>query len=123
MSDKPKRKFGGRTSATRPKGSGIPAGGVGHGPGKPPAPFSTEYQPPSEAKKAGHEIGAEIRAAIAAKRWDILGAQMQRALDPDHPQGHQASKDLLDRIMPPESKVEHDGAIIVATGVVRDGDT
>ncbi|CAB4156999.1 hypothetical protein UFOVP747_3 [uncultured Caudovirales phage] len=113
---------GGRTAGTRPKGSGIPAGGTGHGPGKPPAAFSSEYQPPAEAKKAGHEIGAEIRAAIASKRWDILNAQMSRALDPEHPQGHQASKDLLDRIMPPESRVEQDVAITVATGVVRGDD-
>lgn len=72
---------------------------------RPPTPFSRTNQPSPEAKKAGHEVAAEIRARIAAHKEAILQAQLDRALSAEHPQGHQAAKDLLDRIMPPESKI------------------
>jgi hypothetical protein len=109
--------MGGRTSATRPKGngpghggpaSGTPAGGHGYGPGAGPAKaFTSEQQPTGEAKSAGKEVAAEIKAQIAARKEEILAAQFTRALDTKHPQGHAAAKDLLDRIAPPTAQLEH----------------
>ena len=49
-------------------------------------------------------MAAEMRASIAERRQALLEAQMARALNPEHPQGHAAAVNLLDRIMPPESK-------------------
>lgn len=92
--------------AAQGAGHGGPAKGPGHGG---PAtglytPFSSTAQPSAQAKLAGKAVAAEIRAAIAAKRDAILEAQMIRALDPSHPHGHAAAVDLLNRIMPPETK-------------------
>jgi hypothetical protein len=125
----------GRTSTTRPKGNGpghggpargASASGAGYGPGAGPAKsFAADHQPPGEAKSAGHEIAAEIRARIAARKEEIIAAQFSRALDPMHPQGHAAAKDLLDRIAPPETKQTVSGdadaplAFTIVTGVPR----
>jgi hypothetical protein len=108
--------MGGRTSTTRPKGngsghggpaSGAPASGAGYGPGAGPAKaFTSEQQPTGEAKSAGKEVAAEIRARIAAQKDAILDAQLARATDAMNPQGHAAAVDLLNRIMPPVSKIE-----------------
>jgi hypothetical protein len=76
------------------------------GPGAPARAFSADYQPPPEAKAAGHDIARAIRERIAARKDEILSAQLARATDPAHPQGHQAAADLLNRVMPPESKVQ-----------------
>jgi hypothetical protein len=127
--------MGGRTSGTRPKGngpghggpaSGRPASGAGYGPGAGPAKaFSADNQPLGEAKSAGHEIASVIKAQIAARKEEIIAAQFQRALDPMHPQGHAAAKDLLDRIAPPETKQTVSGdadaplAFTIVTGVPR----
>jgi len=106
----------GRTSTTRPKGngpghggpaSGAPASGAGYGPGAGPAKaFTSEQQPLGEAKSAGKEVAAEIRARIAAHKDAILEAQFARATDALNPSGHAAAVDLLNRIMPPVSKIE-----------------
>jgi hypothetical protein len=106
----------GRTSTTRPKGngpghggpaSGAPASGAGYGPGAGPAKsFAADHQPPGEAKSAGKEVAAEIRARIAAQKDAILDAQLARATDALNPSGHAAAVDLLNRIMPPVSKIE-----------------
>ena len=128
----------GRTRATRPKGngpghggpaSGTPAQGAGYGPGAGPAKaFTADYQPPGEAKSAGKEVAAEIKAQIAARKESILEAQFKRALDPLHPQGHAAAKDLLDRIAPPESKTdvtsngERLGYVIMAPAEAEDAE-
>ncbi|MFN8995716.1 MAG: hypothetical protein ACK5X3_18900 [Pseudomonadota bacterium] len=125
----------GRTSTTRPKGNGpghggpargASASGAGYGPGASPAKsFAADHQPSGEAKSAGHEIAAEIRARIAARKEEIIAAQFSRALDPMHPQGHAAAKDLLDRIAPPETKQTVSGdadaplAFTIVTGVPR----
>jgi hypothetical protein len=100
-----------RSSATR-KGNGAghggAASGAGYGPGAGPAKaFTADNQPPGEAKSAGKEVAAEIKAQIAARKEEILAAQFTRALDPLHPQGHAAAKDLLDRIAPPTAQLEH----------------
>lgn len=88
--------------------SGTPAQGAGYGPGAGQAKaFTADHQPPGEAKSAGKEVAAEIKAHIAARKEEILAAQFQRALDPAHPQGHAAAKDLLDRIAPPTTQLEH----------------
>lgn len=97
-------------------------------PHRPPTPFSSTNQPAPEAKSAGQAVAAEIRARIAEHKEAILEAQMARALSPMHPQGHQAAKDLLDRIMPPETKTdltsggERMATVTVVSGVERDGD-
>ena len=116
----------GRTSTTRPKGNGA-GKGPGYGPGAgPSAPlFTADNQPAPEAKSAGKEVAAEIKAQIAARRGEILEAQFTRALDTAHPQGHAAAKDLLDRIAPPETKQTVSGdadaplAFTIVTGVPR----
>ena len=74
-------------------------------PHRPPTPFSSTNQPSPAAKSAGQAVAAEIRERIAARRHEIIDKQFERALALDHPQGHQAAKDLLDRIMPPETKI------------------
>jgi hypothetical protein len=130
--------MGGRTSATRPKGngpghggpaSGTPAQGAGYGPGAGPAKaFTSEQQPTGEAKSAGKEVAAEIKAQIAARKEEILAAQFTRALDTAHPQGHAAAKDLLDRIAPPESRTdvttngERLGYVIMAPAEAEDAE-
>ena len=100
--------MGGRTSATRPKGNGPgyggPAKGARRGNGR--DGFTSEAQPLPEAKKAGHEVAAEIRAKIAEHKEAILDAQLARAKDAKNPSGHAAAVDLLNRIMPPVSKIE-----------------
>lgn len=113
--------------------SGIPAGGPGkgpgYGPGAGPRPqFTAEIQPAPEAKSAGKEVAGEIKAQIAARKEAILEAQMTRALDLTHPQGHAAAKDLLDRIAPPESKTdvttngERLGYVIMAPAEAEDAE-
>jgi hypothetical protein len=106
--------------------SGASASGAGYGPGAGPAKaFGANNQPLGEAKSAGHEIASVIKAQIAARKEAILEAQFQRALDPMHPQGHAAAKDLLDRIAPPETKQTVSGdadaplAFTIVTGVPR----
>lgn len=100
--------MGGRTSATRPKGNGPghggPAKGARRGDGR--EAFTPEAQPSPDAKRAGHEVAAEIRAKIAARKDEILEAQLARATDETNPSGHAAAVDLLNRIMPPVSKIE-----------------
>jgi hypothetical protein len=49
-------------------------------------------------------VAAELRARVAERAAEIFEAQLGRALDPLHPQGHAAAVDLLNRIMPPETK-------------------
>ena len=119
--------MGGRTRATRPKGNGPghggPAKGARRGDGR--AAFTSEAQPSSGAKRAGHEVAAEIRAKIAARKDEILEAQLARATDEHNPSGHAAAVDLLNRIMPPESKQTVSGdagaplAFTIVTGVPR----
>ena len=102
------------TSRARAKpASGIPASGIpakGAGIGGPasgaPArvPFGVAPQPPPWTKSAGWAAAAEIKAEIISRKKEILDAQLARAIDPSHPQGHAAAVNLLDRIMPPESK-------------------
>jgi hypothetical protein len=109
--------------------SGAPAQGPGYGPGAGPAKaFTSEQQPTGEAKSAGKEVAAEIKAQIAARKEEILAAQFTRALDTAHPQGHAAAKDLLDRIAPPESKTdvttngERLGYVIMAPAEAEDAE-
>jgi len=97
-------------------------------PHRPPTPFSSTNQPSPAAKSAGQAVAAEIRERIAARRHEIIDKQFERALALDHPQGHQAAKDLLDRIMPPETRTdltsggERMATVTVVSGVERDGD-
>lgn len=92
------------------KARGGPASGAGWGgpakglPVQPP--ITAETQPSPEAKQAGHEVAAAIRARIAARKEELVDAQFARALNPKHPQGHAAAADLLDRIAPKTAKVE-----------------
>ena len=119
--------MGGRTSATRPKGNGPgyggPAKGARRGNGR--NGFTSEAQPSPDAKRAGHEVAAEIRARIAAQKDAILDAQLARATDVLHPAGHAAAVDLLNRIAPPESKQTIAGdpdaplGFTIVTGVPR----
>lgn len=119
--------MGGRTSATRPKGNGPgwggPAKGARRGDGR--AAYTADTQPSPDAKRAGHEVAAEIRAKIAARKDEILEAQLARATDEHNPSGHAAAVDLLNRIMPPESKQTVSGdadaplAFTIVTGVPR----
>jgi hypothetical protein len=121
-----------RSSATR-KGNGAGHGGAASGPGYGPSAgpakaFTADNQPTGEAKSAGKEVAAEIKAQIAARKEEILAAQFTRALDPLHPQGHAAAKDLLDRIAPPESRTdvttngERLGYVIMAPAEAEDAD-
>ena len=92
------------------RGNGPGHGGPANGGGNRPArPFSATHQPAPEAKSAGWDVAREIRERIAAKRHEILEAQLARATDPEHPQGHQAATDLLNRVMPPIEKREVSG--------------
>ena len=119
--------MGGRTSATRPKGNGPgyggPAKGARRGNGR--EAYTADTQPSPDAKRAGHEVAAEIRAKIAARKDEILEAQLARATDKHNPSGHAAAVDLLNRIMPPESKQTVSGdadaplAFTIVTGVPR----
>lgn len=99
----------------------MPRGGArsttrrGNGAGKPAKAFGANNQPAAEAKSAGHAVAAEIRERIAARKNEILDAQFDRALNLEHPQGHQAAADLLNRVMPPESKVQAE--VSVGAGV------
>lgn len=96
-----------RSSTTKPKRpQAAPAGGDGHGPANGSAPFSADNQPPPEAKSAGHDVAAEIRARIAARRNEIFDAQIERALNLEHPQGHQAAAWLGDKLLPPKQEIE-----------------
>ena len=93
----------------RGPGRGGPARGAGYGgpangAGRPRALFTQDCQPAPEAKVAGREFAAEARRRVIERLPEILEAQFARALDISHPQGHAAAKDLLDRIMPPESR-------------------
>jgi hypothetical protein len=96
-----------RTSTTR-VGNGA-GKGPGYGPGAGPSapPFTADNQPTGEAKSAGKEVAAQIKAKIAARKEEILAAQFTRALDTAHPQGHAAAEALLNRIMPPTAQLEH----------------
>ena len=99
--------MGGRTSATRKgngPGYGGPAKGARRGNGR--AAYTADTQPSPDAKRAGHEVAAEIRAKIAEHKDEILEAQLARAKDALNPSGHAAAVDLLNRIMPPVSKIE-----------------
>ena len=49
-------------------------------------------------------IAEGMRARIAEHAAEIVQAQLDRAIDPAHPQGHAAAVDLLNRIMPPETR-------------------
>ena len=84
-------------------------------------PFGEQPQPPAWSKAAGWAAAAEIKAEIVARKRAILDAQMARALDPAHPQGHAAAVNLLDRIMPPESKatLAGDGEAPLITRIER----
>ena len=96
----------------RPATSGTTYGkGVGHGPAKGSRTpnYSASNQPSLEAKLAGRDVAAEIRERISVRRNEIVDAQLLRALDLAHPQGHQASSDLLDRIAPKINKNEVSG--------------
>jgi hypothetical protein len=111
------------TRGTR-RGNGPGHGGPAKGGGNRPAqPFTAENQPPPEAKSAGWEVAAEIRQRIAERRHELLNAQFARALDTQHPQGHQAAADLLNRVMPPIEKREVSGAsggpLSVEVAIVR----
>ena len=99
----------GRNSTTFPPGRGAGHGGAASGPGwggpaKGLRPAFTRggAQPAPEAKVAGREVAAEIKARIAAHGSAILQAQIARALDTHHPRGAQAAADLLNRIAPPD---------------------
>jgi len=101
----------GKNATTFSPGRGAGHGGAASGPGwggpakgLRPAFRPGGAQPAPEAKIAGREVAAEIKARIAAHGSAILQAQLARALDLQHPHGFQAAKDLLDRVAPPESK-------------------
>jgi hypothetical protein len=82
-------------------GMGFGIGGAAHGLRLPFGPGNT---PTGEAKAFGRALAGEMRARIAERAGEILGAQFARALDSLHPQGHALAVDLLNRIMPPETK-------------------
>jgi hypothetical protein len=69
-------------------------------------PFSSTNQPDPAAKSAGWDVAREIRERIAARKNELLEAQFTRALSIEHPQGHQAAADLMNRIMPPKTEIE-----------------
>ena len=102
-----------RNATSFPPGNGAGKGpaqgsGMGFGIGGPArgmrAPFGPENHPSGEAKAFGRAVAAELRARVAERAAEIFEAQLGRALDPLHPQGHAAAVDLLNRIMPPETK-------------------
>ena len=103
-----------RNASTFPPGRGPGRGGPARGPGAGPGyggpahglrlPFGPGNTPSGEAKAFGRAVAAELRARVAERAAEIFEAQLGRALDPLHPQGHAAAVDLLNRIMPPETK-------------------
>ncbi len=117
-----------RTKTTR-VGNGA-GKGPGYGPGAGPSapPFTADNQPAPEAKSAGKQVAAEIKAKIAEHKDAILDAQLARAKDAAHPQGHAAAEALLNRIMPPESKTdvttngERLGYVIMAPAEAEDAE-
>lgn len=107
----------------RGRGYGGPATGPGWGAGAGPArPFGAHYQPAPEAKSAGKEVAALVRARVMERAEELLAAQFERALSLQHPQGHQAAKDLLDRILPPVQRQELAGADCAAIGFFISGE-
>ena len=94
------------TRTTR-KGNGAGIGGPAKG-GKRPA-FSADNQPSPEEKSAGHDVAKEIRERIAARRTEIIEAEIARAIKVDHPQGHSAAHKLLERLSPTVAKQEISG--------------
>jgi hypothetical protein len=117
-----------RTKTTR-VGNGA-GKGPGYGPGAGPSapPFTADNQPTGGAKSAGKQVAAEIKAKIAEHKDAILDAQLARAKDAAHPQGHAAAEALLNRIMPPESKTdvttngERLGYVIMAPAEAEDAE-
>ena len=109
------------------RGPGMGAGWGGPAQGIRRAPFGPENRPSPEAQSAGRAVAKETRARIVAHAEAIIEAQLGRALDLAHPAGHAAAVDLLNRIMPPESKQTVAGdadapLAYVVTGVPRAGD-
>ena len=104
---------GGRTSTTRPKGSGVPAKGAGWGGPASNAP-RPEFAPGNAGPPAGIAKGegrqalakaALIEAAPAAARTVI-----EIALNPDDPRALQAAQAVLNRVgLHEKSGVEHSG--------------
>ncbi|MFN7306140.1 MAG: hypothetical protein ACK5TQ_06115 [Acetobacteraceae bacterium] len=109
-----------RNASTFPAGRGKGFGGPARGPGMGAgwggpargmrAPFGPENRPRPEAQSAGKAVATEARARIAAHAEAIIEAQLGRALDLAHPQGHAAAKALLDVICPPETRQSLSGA-------------
>lgn len=95
------------TRTTFPKGNGAGVGGAAKG-GKRPA-FTPDNQPSPEEKAAGHDVAKEIRERIAERRHAILAAEIERAVDVNHPQGHSAAHKLLERLSPTVAKQEISG--------------
>lgn len=89
-----------------PKGNGA-GWGPAKGKGKPA--FNADNQPPPEAKAAGWDVAREIREKIAARRNEIVDAEISRAVDLAHPQGHSAAHKLLERLAPTVAKQEVSG--------------
>ena len=126
-----------RNASTFPAGRGKGFGGPARGPGMGAgwggptqsmrAPFGPENRPRPEAQSAGKAVATEARARIAAHAEAIIEAQLGRALDLAHPQGHAAAKALLDVICPPETRQSLSGApdalmaFTVISGVPRAG--
>ncbi|MCA3340722.1 MAG: hypothetical protein INF90_19595 [Roseomonas sp.] len=110
------------------RGPGMGAGWGGPARGMRRAPFGPENRPSPEAQSAGKAVATEARARIAAHAEAIIEAQLGRALDLAHPQGHAAAKALLDVICPPETRQSLSGApdalmaFTIVTGVPRAGD-
>ncbi|MCZ8278310.1 MAG: hypothetical protein O9313_08225 [Acetobacteraceae bacterium] len=103
-----------RNATTYARGNGKGYGGPARGPGMGEgwggpargmrAPFGEGNHPTGEAKAYGKLLANDMRARIAEHAAEIVQAQLDRAIDPAHPQGHAAAVDLLNRIMPPETR-------------------
>lgn len=81
--------------------SGIPAGGEGYGgpaKGASTSRFDAQNQPSTEAKMIGREVAAEVRARIAARRFEIVDKMIHTALHGEAAQSNQAGIFLINQI-------------------------
>ena len=113
-----------RTPGTRPKGSGIPAGGVGAGPARPlRPPFSAASLPTPEAKSKGHADAAALRALLAP-HLEAAAAAWVRNLNSENPNAsNTAAEKIVERLVgkvPQTISGDPTAPLTILTGVPRE---
>lgn len=125
---------GGRTSGTRPKGSGIPAGGAGWGGparGASTNRYSADNPPDQKAAKRGKEMAAKLKELLSDHIGSVAETWLTIMLDPTQPAAARiaAAEKIAERV---EGKVtqpaditsggERIGYVITAPAEAEDAD-